>query len=120
MTGTLEHHSLCVLAAGHHVGDYEADFAGWLPPQDLVISLLQLLFLTTEQLSSQHRYAISPASFAERFMERAASAFGLTQAMADEVLRCMIPDSLQAVQMGRQEQEINMQLCLCKPTKAMP
>ena len=116
MNGSLEHHNPRVLAAGQHVRDYEADSAGWLPPQDLVISMLQLLFLATHQLSSQHRYAMSPLSF----LESAASLYGLTQAMADEALRCFLPDSLQAAQMGRQEQEINMQLCLCKPTKAMP
>lgn len=119
MSGSLEHHSLCVVAAGQHVRDYEADSAGRLSPQDLVISMLQLLFLVTQQLSSQHRYAISPLNFSERLMERAASVFGLTQEMADEALRFMVPGSLQAAQMGRQEQEMDMQLCLCKPTEAL-
>lgn len=116
-----------MFAADLRVGDYDADSAGWLSPQDLVISMLQLLFLITQQLTSRHRYAVSPLRLSKPFLERAASllAIGLPQGTADEVIRGQLSTSgkiqaIVATQAQREEQETDMRLPLYRPTGAMP
>ena len=71
---------LCVIAAGFHIDNSEPDPASLLTPQDLALSMLQLLFLTTRQLMISHKYSHvggSPA-FTKRDTYAALEAFWIS------------------------------------------
>lgn len=105
----------CLLAAGMHVQEPQADHASWLSPQDVALCMLQLLFLMTQLLCLTQSHAQRPSSHSKLLKSLAALAGVAIPENADVSLEQMF----QKADVKMQKDVDDMRQFLCKNTEAI-